>query len=241
MNKFIIIAIIALNMSCLWANGQSVVCLHGFFRSYKCLIPMSNTLRGEGLDVYLWDYQSRKKTIEQHAEDLVLLLNKIAAEKPGVPIHFVTHSLGGVIVRVAVSHPDCPEEAKCGKAVLLAPPNQGSCFARKFHNIKPVRWVFGKRSGAQLLDYSCQEMLDIGKFPETVNVVVIAGAQGNRLLWKQPNDGKLSVNETLLDTPHTHITRYMSHRWIMSSRWTIHFTREFLIHDHLNLQPYIRK
>ena len=239
MKKIILLLIITLNMSYLCANGETVVCLHGFFRSYKCLIPMSNVLRSEGFDIYLWDYQSRKKTIEQHADDLIVILNKIAEEKPGKPIHFVTHSLGGVIARVAVSHPNCPKEAKIGKAVLLAPPNQGSCFARRFQKVKPVRWVFGKRAGTQLLDYSSEEMLDIGKFPDTMDVVVIAGAQGNSVLWKEPNDGKLSVKETHLDTPHTHLTRPMSHRWIMTSRWTIFFTKEFFIHDHLNLEPFI--
>lgn len=238
MKKLILYLIILFNFSCLWANGETVVCLHGFFRSYKCLIPLSNTLRSEGLDVYLWDYQSRKKTIEQHAEDLVGILNKIAIEKPGQPIHFVTHSLGGVIVRVAVSHPDCPEEAKMGKAILLAPPNQGSCLARKFHKIQPVRFVFGKRAGRQLLDYSADKMLDMGKFPDTITVVVVAGSQGNPL-FKEANDGKLSVKETYLDTPHTHITQYMSHKWIMTSRWTICFIKEFLIHDRLNLDPFI--
>ena len=73
MKKLLFLFIIIFNMSCLWANGETVVCLHGFFRSYKCLIPMSNALRSEGLDVYLWDYQSRKKTIEGHAEDLVVI------------------------------------------------------------------------------------------------------------------------------------------------------------------------
>lgn len=200
---------------------------------------MSNALRSEGFDVFLMDYQSRKKTIEQHAEDLVVILNKIAAEKPGQPIHFVSHSLGGVIVRVAAAHPNCPEEAKKGKAILLAPPNQGSSLARKFNHLKPVRFVFGKRAGAQLLDYSEDEMLDIGKFPDTMGVVVIAGGQGNYTIWDQPNDGKVSVQETRLDTPHVHIIHEASHRWIMTSRWTIHFTCEYLKSGKINMDPYI--
>ena len=149
----------------------------------------------------------------------------------------MTHSLGGVITRAAVSHPDCPEEAKIGKAVLLAPPNQGSCLARKFQKVGPVRFFFGKRAGSQLLDYSPDEMLDIGKFPDTMHVVVIAGEQSSPLI-AEANDGKLSVNETYLDTPHTHITHQASHKWIMTSRWTICFTKEFLIHDNLEMDPF---
>ncbi len=230
MNKLLLLFVIVFNLSHLWANGETVVCLHGYFRSYKCMIPMSSALSSEGFDIYLWDYQSRKKTIEQHAEDLVVILNKIAAEKPGQPIHFVTHSLGGVITRVAVSHPDCPAEARIGKAILLAPPNQGSCLARKFQKVYPVRFVFGKRAGAQLLDHSSDEMLDIGQFPPSKEVMVVAGTQGKPWI-KDPNDGKVSVNETYLNTPHIHITHHVSHSWIMTSRWMINMIREYLLYD----------
>ncbi|MCP5470157.1 MAG: alpha/beta hydrolase [Chlamydiales bacterium] len=232
MIRTILAALIVLSFSPLRGQEGTVVCLHGFFRSYKCMIPMSNTLRSEGLDVVLWDYQSRKKTIEGHAEDLVIILQNIAREKPGQPIHFITHSLGGVITRVAVAHPNCPKEAKMGKAILLAPPNQGSCLARNFQSWKPMRWIFGKHAGRQLLDCSPEEMLDLGKFPSTMEVVVIAGDKGNPLWFTKANDGKVSVHETQLDTPHIHITTPAAHSWIMTSRWTIDFSKDFLIHKY---------
>lgn len=230
MVKKLIIALLLFN-SLLFAQEGTVICLHGFFRSYKCMIPMGNSLHSEGLSVFLWDYQSRKKTIEEHAEDLVAMLREIAKKKPGEPIHFVSHSLGGVITRVAVSHPDCPEEAKMGKAILLAPPNQGSCLARNFQKCRPMRWIFGRKAGKQLLDCTSEEMLALGQFPPTMQVVVIAGEKGNRLWFSKPNDGKVSVHETFLDTPHLHLTIYAGHSWIMTSRWTIDFAKDFLKKD----------
>lgn len=235
MKKLLLILAFLLQFNALKAHDCSVVCLHGFFRSYKCMLPIANTLKNEGVDVYLWDYPSRKKTIEKHAEGLVEVLQLIAKEKPGQPIHFVTHSLGGIIVRCATNHPDCPQEAKIGKAILLAPPNKGAKLARNLQGCPLIKCLFGKRAGTQLLTFTEAEMADLGPFPQTMEVMVIAGDKCNRFLrpWvKEPSDGKVTVEETRLQTPHTHHTLKVSHSWIMTSRESINLTRDFLLgHD----------
>ncbi|MCH9626556.1 MAG: hypothetical protein S4CHLAM2_01780 [Chlamydiales bacterium] len=234
MNKLILTILFLLQFSVLQAREGSVVCLHGFFRSYKCMIPMGNALRNEGLEVYLWDYKSRRGTIEQHVDQLVEVLKGIAASKPGEPIHFTTHSLGGVIVRAAVNHPDCPREAKIGKAVLLAPPNKGAHLARQFRYSAPVNWLFGKKAGQQLLHYREHHMESYGQFPPSMDVMVVAGKKEHLLfqLWqKGPNDGKVTVEETRLSTPHTHHTLHVSHHWIMTSRQSIALAKDFILKE----------
>ncbi|MCC5833047.1 MAG: alpha/beta hydrolase [Chlamydiales bacterium] len=218
----------------LQAQEGSLVCLHGFFRSYRCMIPMGNTLKREGLEVYLWDYQSRQETIESHAQNLVEILKEIAKNKPGEPIHFTTHSFGGIILRSAVNLPDCPQEAKIGKAVLLAPPNKGAHLAHKANGCPVVRWFFGKKAGMQLLTYNEHEMNSLGNFPDTMDVMVIAGDKGNRFLGlfvNGPNDGKVLVEETRLPTPHEHRVLNVSHHWIMTSREVIKLTKEFILNQ----------
>lgn len=218
----------------LQAQEGSVVCLHGFFRSYKCMIPLANVIRDEGLDVYLWDYRSRQKTIEEHADCLVEVLNAIAQKNPSKPIHLISHSLGGIIIRAAVNHPNCPHEAKIGKAILLAPPNQGASLARHFQGNRFVRWIFGKKAGTQLLTYTEEDMSNFGEFPPTKDVLVIAGAKGSstfKHLIHEPNDGKVTVEETRLNAPHWHQTLYVSHSWIMTSRQSIAIMRHFLTKD----------
>ncbi len=224
-----IVIFLLLFVSFVEASEGSVVCIHGFTRSYRCMLPMGNMLEAEGFDVYLWDYQSRKETIEGHAANLVHVLKKIAANKPGEPIHFVTHSVGGIITKVALNHPECPKEAKIGRAVLLAPPNQGSCAARALSHIIPVRFFFGNKTGKQLLTYSPEDMTRLGHFPGSISVMVISGMRGNRFLFHTPNDGKVSVNETLLSTPHEHRAIFASHSWIMTSRQSLAITKNFLI------------
>jgi pimeloyl-ACP methyl ester carboxylesterase len=230
MRQFLIIILFLFQTIALHAK-ESVVCLHGFFRSYRCMIPIANVARNEGANVYLWDYPSRSKTIEDHAAALVEVLNIIAKQNPNEPIHFVTHSLGGVIVRAALCSPDCPQEAKIGKAVLLAPPNKGARLARRVHGCPIFRKIFGKKAGYQLMTYTEEDMENIGSFPESKQVMVIAGTKESRLLSKwmhTPNDGKVTVEETRLSTPHRHHVLHVAHSWIMTSRESISLTRGFL-------------
>ncbi|MEZ5314715.1 MAG: alpha/beta hydrolase [Chlamydiales bacterium] len=230
----LLILILLIYSNFLNAKEGSIICLHGFFRSYRCMIPIGNTFKSEGLEAYLWDYRSRKETIESHAQKLVEVLNMIAKQKPGEPIHFATHSFGGIIVRAAVNHPACPQEAKIGKAVLLAPPNKGSSLAHRVNKCPAVRWFFGKHAGRQLLEYDEQAMNSIGNFPDKMEVMVIAGNKKSGLLrfWVDgPNDGKVSIEETKLLTPHDHYTLYVSHNWIMTSREAIELTKKFILKE----------
>jgi pimeloyl-ACP methyl ester carboxylesterase len=207
----------------------TVVCLHGFLQSSKRMLPVGYELRSQGLDVILWDYPSWHKNIEEHASDLVELLQRIAEEKPGEPIHFVTHSLGGVVTRAALSHPDCPQEAKVGKAILVAPPNKGSCLGRSMSDVTPLKLFFGQHTGSQLLNYTQKEMEALGSFPSEKEVVVIAGYRGSSIFFSVPNDGKVSVNETSLTTPHKHILLDATHSWILKSRETIKIISQILL------------
>ena len=98
-------------------SAETVYCIHGFLRKPSSMQKMAAVFKKEGYEVNDLGYPSREKSIQEHAEDLVVALQKTAEENPGELIHFVTHSLGGIILRAALNHPDCPEEAKKGRAV----------------------------------------------------------------------------------------------------------------------------
>ena len=71
-------------------------------------------------------------------------LEKIAA-RPGVEkVHFVTHSLGGIVFRAwAALH---AEKLPVGRAVLLAPPNNGSEIADKLGDWIVAKKIMGRTS-----------------------------------------------------------------------------------------------
>lgn len=192
---------------------EPVYFIHGFMRNASSMEKMAKTFQKQDYEIHLWDYPSASQTIEEHSEFLVVELQKCAQLNQGKPIHFVTHSLGGIILRAALNHPDCPEEAKIGRAVLLAPPNRGSKVARFLNQFKWVRKIFGEKSGKQLL--TADSFDHLGKFPETLNVLVISGSFGWNPIIKEKNDGKVGISETILTTPHRQITVSCGHSWIM--------------------------
>ncbi len=205
---------------------EPVYFIHGFLRSSSSLKKMAKTFQKQDYETHLWDYPSSSQTIEEHSQLLVTELQKCVQHHKGEPIHFVTHSLGGIILRAALNHPDCPEEAKIGRAVLLAPPNQGSSFARFLNRFKLIRKILGNKSGQQLLTTDTFDYL--GQFPEKLDVLIISGAFGYNPIIKEKNDGKVGVSETIIKTPHKRITVSCGHSWIMCSSKVIKYSLDFV-------------
>jgi hypothetical protein len=209
------------------AQGDVVVGIHGFLTNSRALKTVKSALQCAGLDVYLWNYPSRQKCIEEHACDLVVSLQQIACQCPGRPIHFVTHSIGALVLRAALNMPGCPEEAKIGRAVLLAPPNQGSCLARRFSDT-PIAFAMGDRSGWELMHYDACKMLCFGEFPPTMRVLVIAGTKGNRIWFNGPNDGFIAIEETRLNTPFCFLSFPVTHGNLLTIPAVLCSIRNFL-------------
>lgn len=206
---------------------EKIVLIHGFFGASWNLKYHEYMLKKHGLDTILWDYSSREKTIQMHAEDLVTFLQNEAVNHPGQPIHFVTHSMGGLVLRAAINHPKCPLEAKSGRAVLLSPPNQGAMWGRTIGEWKVVSALCQDKSGRELLTQSNFDYL--GEFPLSMQIKVIAGDHSFNPFISVPNDGTVTVEETILNTPHEHETIHQEHHSILLSKKANRLIYEFFI------------
>lgn len=209
-------------------KGDTVIGIHGFLTNWRSLKPIEHVFGPCNLDVCLWDYPSGRRYIEEHAVNLLPILQFYACKNPGRPIHFVAHSTGALILRSALNHPGCPNEAKIGRAVLLAPPNQGSDLGRRFRNFFPISFAMGDKSGWQLLNYTACQMRGIGEFPSTMEVLVIAGTKGNKVFFNEPNDGYISVKETYLNTPFYFKSFPYSHGGMISAPPVLCCMRQFI-------------
>ena len=111
---------------------------------------LEKNLKQDNWNVVNWGYPSRDDLIEAHGKALVKELISLSKNRPDKPIHFVTHSRGSLVLLAALNHPDAPIEAKIGRVVLIAPPLQGSKWARWVSQFAIIRSILKKFAGKEL-------------------------------------------------------------------------------------------
>ncbi len=226
MKKFICLLLFICLFSPLKAeeNNITVVCVHGFLRTKYSMHFMARALRAKGYRVILWGYPTHKKHIAEHGLDLKHFLINYDKEHPNTEFCFVTHSLGGLVVRSALSS---NPPLRCTKAILLAPPNRGSAFGRLVGKIPLARSLVGRASGGELMTQYNFDYL--GQFPSTIKLLIIAGTSGKSKLIELPHDGKVTLMETHLPSAnYEHKAHSANHTFIMNNPKVQDDTIDFL-------------
>lgn len=188
-----------------------VVLLHGIGGFALLLKPMELSLEEQGYFVANVTYPSLADTIESLAVEAVEEGLERCAAQGLSRIHFVTHSMGGILVRQYLSQKSIDG---LERVVMLAPPNQGSRFA-DYLGDSPLGKLYEPDALAQLGtgEESVPRRLDAPDF----ELGVIAGTRNLRKLIpgapSAPSDGVVTVDETkapgmkdFLLAPATHTT-----------------------------------
>jgi len=113
-----------------------VVLVHGFLRTGGSMLPMAWALRREGFQVHTVSLATLLPDIPTLADRLSARVQALLADAKdtsgfGGPIDFVTHSMGGIVVRSLLSRHEVPGARR---VVMLAPPNRGSRYAERIHD-----------------------------------------------------------------------------------------------------------
>lgn len=211
----------------------TVVLLHGLARSSKSMNKMARALRHDGYTVINVDYPSTTASIED--------LNRqvFATLRPQIDkvdtVHFVTHSMGGIMLRQYLENHDLPN---LGRVVMLAPPSRGSEVTDKLGNIFLYKWINGP-AGNQL--GTGTNSLPLRLKAPAFELGIIAGDRSINpilsLLIPGPDDGKVAVARVKPARYTDYLQLHVTHACMMWNRKVITQTRFFLANGHFKHPP----
>jgi triacylglycerol lipase len=208
------------------AVAECVIMLHGLARSATSLLILEKRVQAKGYEIVNETYPSREKSLPELIRTVIppLLAQCHAAER----VHFVTHSMGGIILRGYLADHSIHN---LGRIVMLAPPNKGSELVDRMKDLPGFEMLNGP-AGLQI-------GADMDSIPNSIQdaeaeIGVIAGDLALNPIYdaliEGPNDGKVSVEATKLDVMTDHIVLPVSHTFMMNSaevaRQTLAFLRQ---------------
>ena len=207
--------------------SECVVLLHGLARSSMSMNVMQEALEEAGYVTANIDYPSRDHEIAELATIAVGEgLSRCRAMQDVSRIHFVAHSLGGILVRQYLHDQPIDE---LGRVVMLGPPNQGSKAADELDSLPGFDWINGP-AGRQLGKGEGSVPLALG--PVHFELGVIAGDRSIdpivSAMLDDPDDGRVSVADTMVEGMDDFVVVHHSHAFMMRMRATIDLTLAFL-------------
>ncbi len=204
------------------ATRETVVLIHGMKRTGRSMGKMADAMREAGYNTVVCSYASDRPAHE-------IATNLFAALGPAITaaprVHFVTHSLGGILVRDAFATGGKP--SNLGHVVMLGPPNAGSPHIDRFAWLPLFKFFWGTPApelgtGTNSLPARLQPI----DFP----CGVIAGTDKGLLGWMVPgeNDGKVPVASAGAGNPTEVLPLPTGHTWMMRNETVISNALVFL-------------
>ncbi len=179
---------------------------------------LAQRLRAAGYAVLAPDYASIRAPFEQHHA----VIDAAIAGADG-PLHFVGHSLGGVLALDYLRHR--PGRLPDARVVCLGSPLLGSALARRLAAARLDRLGMGH---AREILLTGQDRWD---GPQAVGVIAGELSFGLSLILgrlPKPNDGTVAVAETRLPGISDHVVVRASHTALLFSAAAAELTVRFL-------------
>jgi hypothetical protein len=208
-------------------STENVILLHGLCRTGRSMTKIQRDLTRAGYTVWNVNYPSRTAPIDTLADDAIGKAVTNCLENGATKIDFVTHSMGGILVRSYLSHHTIPE---LNRVVMLAPPNQGSEIVDKLGAWALFKWINGPAGDELGTDKnSLPNQLGPAHFP----VGIIAGDRSvnwinSLFLIPGRDDGKVAVKRAKLDGMSGFIVIHATHMFITYNDEAIRQTIQFL-------------
>lgn len=204
--------------------AHCAVLMHGIGRSPAAMRKMEKDLTRRGYAVLNLGYDSRHydlATLAQRMHDDVAPF----AAAHGCRLHFVGHSMGGLVIRTYVQ---AYKPEKLGRIVVLGSPNRGSEVADFLNKIGVFEPLYGPAGQQLLTSYDVSQTFEKPFY----EIGVIAGDRTidpvSSLIITGNDDGKVSIDSTHIDGEKDHIVLHANHATMPSNAAVIIETAHFL-------------
>ena len=191
---------------------EAVILIHGMLAGARSMSRIGRALGDVGLDVVYWNYPTLSGSLRTHGQRLAETIRGMVARRNLRKLHFATHSMGAIVLRVALQAVEIPNGSR---AVMLAPPNAGSRLTRL--PMGPFASWF-----PQLVELSESPDSLVNQLPEPtgIDVGIVAATR----------DTVVDVESTRLSSQRDHLVLPTTHQKLPNQREAIEQVQYFLAH-----------
>ncbi len=195
--------------------GEYVILLHGLARTNNSMQKIEQRLSAKGYRVLNLDYSSRAEKIEQIVQQTLIPQLHRFYKDTTKQIHFVTHSMGGIILRYYLNK---KPDILVGRIVMLSPPNKGSEVVDFLKNVPGIKKLMGP-AFEQLSADSASFVNSLKPLKEEIGVITGNSSVNfiNSILLPGEDDGKVSVERARLAEMTDFLVVPRSHPFIMKA------------------------
>lgn len=208
-------------------QGEHLVLLvHGLGRSRASFGGLERALREAGYNVSGVGYPSTRRGLSANADGLEALIGDLEGVRR---ISFVTHSLGGLLVRELLARDaEWRGRVAVDAVVMIAPPSQGSAMADVLQYVPPVNLLLWRG----LFDATTENAGTLS-VPEIPFGIVAAGTGGGGYnpFLKGDDDLLVRVAETHLDGASDWVQVHGPHAFVMNRPETVQAVMNFLTYE----------
>jgi pimeloyl-ACP methyl ester carboxylesterase len=191
---------------------ETVVLIHGMLAGSRSMRSMGNSLVESGFEVIYWSYPTLGHSLQTHGQALADNIRDLLTQQSIDRLHFATHSMGSIILRVALQQVTIPDGSR---VVMLAPPNSGSRLTRL--PMGPLATWFPQLGE---LSESPDSLVNQLPQPDGVEIGVMAAQ----------NDRVVDIDRTKLDAQRDHLVVPTTHQRLPSQPDVIDQVLCFLKH-----------